>query len=109
MGKNAIHPSAAAARSISKATMKVFMPKQGLPRHYSADVDLWMDCGAHGKVALSHAADDFVIAARAKRVPACNVQIVLVVDGHKYERPARLPLGMSADNREAVLSDIPPF
>jgi hypothetical protein len=85
---------------------------EGPEKQYSADVDLWLDCGHHGKVQLTHASATFVIAAVAVCLPACLATIILTVDGQKYERPVKLVGGMSPNSREAmVLSDdhISPF
>ena len=84
------------------------MKKQG----YSAEVGIWIDCGAHGRIALSQASSTFVIAAESRSVPPCDAQIILTVDGRRHSRPVMLVSGMSPANRQAtVLSrdDVSPF
>ena len=75
----------------------------GSPKNYSAEVDLWLDCGPHGVVPLSQASSTFVIAATATTVPPCAAMIVLTVDGRRYERPVELVNGMSEVDREAMV------
>ena len=70
---------------------------------HSAHVDLWMDCGEHGKVQLSQAADTFVIATNAVSIPPCDARIVITVDGYQFVRPVQLVNGMAAPAREAML------
>ena len=79
---------------------------------YSADIEMWMDCGDLGRVDLHQASTTFVIAREARDLPPCDAVIVLVVDGKTYTRPVSLPGGMSQDDPEAVVlsrDDVSPF
>jgi hypothetical protein len=72
------------------------------PNH-SANIDLWIDCGCHGKVQLSQASERFVIAATPTVIPPCEARIILSIDGFLYERPVQLVDGFSASSREAAV------
>jgi len=70
---------------------------------YSADVNMWIDCGVHGCVALTHTASTFVIAADAHELPACDAELILTIDGRRYVRPIRLVNGMTRMSRKAMI------
>jgi hypothetical protein len=70
---------------------------------YSAEVNLWLDCGAHGTVPLTHAAPTFVIAAIEASFPECMARVIVSIDGRRSERSVQLVNGMSPPNREAMI------
>jgi hypothetical protein len=69
---------------------------------YSAEVDMWLDCGEHGTIPLAQVASTFVIAASPVNLPACIARLILMIDGRQLERRVRLSAGMSG--REAQIS-----
>jgi hypothetical protein len=81
--------------------------------NYSAEVDMWMECGEHGNVPLAQAASTFVISAIPATVPAaCIALIVLMIDGKRLERPVRLVSSLSPESPKAMVSShdsIAPF
>jgi hypothetical protein len=71
--------------------------------NYSAVVDIWMDCFSRGKVRLSQVASSFVIADAGAEVPAGPANIILTVDGRKYERRVRLVTNLTAANPYSLI------
>jgi hypothetical protein len=71
--------------------------------NYSAEVDIWLDCGELGIIPLSQASSTFVIADTAIDLPACEARIILKVDSRKYERKVTLVNGMSQTSRQAMI------
>jgi hypothetical protein len=67
---------------------------------HSAAVDMWLDCGPHGTVPLSHVSSTFVITAAPVSIPKCDARILLAVDGQRFDRHVTLPDGVSPDSRE---------
>ncbi|HEY7116928.1 MAG TPA: hypothetical protein VH475_10100 [Tepidisphaeraceae bacterium] len=85
---------------------------QATTEHYSAEIDMWIDCGEYGQVPLEQAASTFVITALPVSIPACIARIVLMIDGRRHERPVRLVSGLSPGVRKAMISahdDVAPF
>ena len=78
---------------------------------YSADVDIWPDCGPHGRFPLAQAASTFVIAVEALQIPPCDAEIILTIGGTKRTRPVKLVNGMSATREAMILSrdSVSPF
>jgi hypothetical protein len=71
--------------------------------NYSAAVDMWLDCYSRGKVRLAHVASSFVIADAGAEVPAGPANIILTVDGRKYERRVRLLDNLSPTNLHSLV------
>jgi hypothetical protein len=79
---------------------------------YSAEVDMWMDCGPHGRVPLRQISSTFVITAEPREMPVCEALIVYTVDGRRYARPVVLVNGMSKPRREVMVlsrDEVSPF
>jgi hypothetical protein len=79
---------------------------------HSAEVEMWLECGDHGLVALSQAAPTFVIAAKPVFVPACDARLIMIVDGQRFEHSVQLVNGMTTTRREATIcldESVPPF
>lgn len=72
------------------------------PNH-SAEIDMWLDCGALGRISLSHVSSTFVVAAEAANIPACDARIILTVDGQQFVRPIKLVQGLSQSCRESMI------
>ena len=73
------------------------------PKGFSASVRIWLRYGDH-LIPLSHCASTFVIAAQPVDLPAGEAQIVLEVDGTRFERPVTLPGGMRIDTLETPVT-----
>jgi hypothetical protein len=48
---------------------------------HSAEVEMWLDCGEHGRVDLSRITPKSVVAKEARHVPPCIAELVVCVDG----------------------------
>lgn len=70
---------------------------------HSAEVDIYIDCGEFGRIPLSQASSTFVIAESAVKVPPCDAEIVIIIDGRQYERKVKLIHGMDPRSREAMV------
>lgn len=55
-------------------------------------------------IPLCHSSSTFVIAREPVDLPAGEAEIILEVDGTRYQRPVTLPGGMRSDSREALVS-----
>lgn len=66
-----------------------------LTANYSSTVDMWMDCGEHGRIPLSQISSTFVISAIPATLPACFARLILIIDGKRLERKIKLVNGMA--------------
>ena len=73
------------------------------PTGFSTSVRIWLRYGDR-LISLSHCAATFVIAAHPVELPAGEGEIVLEVDGNRFERPVTLPGGMRIDTLETPVS-----
>jgi hypothetical protein len=79
--------------------------------NYSADVGMWLDCFAHGKVPLAQVSSSFIIAGEPVDIPPGPAKVVVTVDGTRYERLVQLVKGLSRHARHALVEprEQPPF
>jgi hypothetical protein len=78
---------------------------------HSADVQIWLDCGVHGRVDLSRESPRSVVAKAPHEIPACVAELVVSVDGRCRRTLINLR-GFTKGRLAAVadsISDVAPF
>ena len=70
---------------------------------YSAEIDMWLDCGSLGRLPLRQTAPTFVIVAEPRDIPACDAEIVYTIDGRPHRRAVRLVNGVSTQSVETMV------
>jgi hypothetical protein len=68
---------------------------------HSSNVDMWLDCGEHGKVPLSRITPTLVVAHSAVDIPPCTADLVIVVDGKMICHRVDVTTGFSPTRRAA--------
>jgi hypothetical protein len=78
---------------------------------HSAEVEAWLDCGEHGRIALSRITPKSIVAKTPCDVPPCLADLVVVVDGEVLRRRVSLS-GFAGGRRVTLLratEDVAPF
>lgn len=80
---------------------------------HSADVDLWLDCGSHGKIPLSRISPTAIVAIDRNAVfPIGPGRLVVVVDGEQTIVPVQVSPGTPSNRgsaRVVVADEAAPF
>jgi len=79
---------------------------------HSADVEMWLDCGVHGKSKLSRITPNSVILSQSFDAPPCEGELIVFVDSKRIVRRVRLVRGVSKSRNMAFVypfDDIAPF
>lgn len=85
---------------------------QPVPFSYSAVVEMWLDCGEHGRVPLARITPKGVVAKEPTSVPPCKAKLVVNVDGQTMATPVMLSKGFTPRStlaRVISLDDSIPF
>ena len=85
---------------------------QTLHSSHSAEVEAWLDCGDHGRIALSRITPTLAIAKAARDIPPCFADLVITVDGRAIRNRVNLPSGFRNGGRAArmvTVEDVAPF
>jgi hypothetical protein len=70
---------------------------------HSADVEMWLDCGEHGRLGLSRITPKSVVAKSVPQdIPRCRAELVVTVDGRQLSRWVDV-LGFSRGRRVALV------
>jgi hypothetical protein len=80
--------------------------------NHSADVEMWLDCGAHGKIPLRRITPSSVVLKESRTVPPCDATLVVVVDGKRMTRRVNLTKGISENRAMARIlpvNEVAPF
>src|SRR5438105_4098188 len=62
---------------------------------HSADVEIWLECGEHGRVDLCRITPRSVVAKERREIPPCYADLVVSVDGRIRRIPVNLSSGFS--------------
>jgi hypothetical protein len=79
---------------------------------HSADVQMWLDCGEYGRVALSRITPKCVVAKDQHEIPPCHADLVVCIDGRCRRNRINLTRGFSRGRLAALIypvSDVAPF
>lgn len=73
------------------------------PSSHSADVQMWLDCGPHGIVALGRITPKSVVAKHSCDIPPCFADLVVTVDGHRLHSRVNVSTGFSKGRLAALV------
>src|SRR5579862_3557718 len=62
---------------------------------HSADVEMWLDCGPHGKSRLSRSTPNPVVLSQSFDAPPCEADLIVYVDNKRMARRVKLIRGIS--------------
>jgi hypothetical protein len=71
------------------------------PFGHSAEVLMWLDCGAHGLVELSRISPKSVVAKYAQNIPPCDADLVVTVDDHCIVKRVNIARGFPRGRQAA--------
>ena len=72
---------------------------------------MWLECGPHGRIDLSRITPKAVVAKVPQKIPPCDADLVVVVDGERTQQRVNLPRGFSGGSAAMMrlVTDIAPF
>jgi hypothetical protein len=79
---------------------------------HSADVEMWLDCGPHGKSKLRRITRKSVVLSQPFDAPPCEGELIVFVDSKRIVRRVRLGRGVSKSRSMAFaypVDDTAPF
>jgi hypothetical protein len=79
---------------------------------HSADVKMWLECGAFGRVELSRITPTLLVGKPSHDVPACDADLVITIDGRPLRSRVNLSSGFSKRRqaaRFAPVTEVAPF
>jgi hypothetical protein len=79
---------------------------------HSAEVEMWLECGAHGRVNLCRITPKSVVARESREIPPCFADLVVSVDGRIHRTPVNLSSGFRKGRLAALIqpvTDVAPF
>jgi hypothetical protein len=79
---------------------------------HSAEVEMWLDCGQHGKAVLRKITPNSVILWDSFDAPPCHADLIVRVDGKLMSRRVDVVSGLSKHAQIATvlpIDDIAPF
>jgi hypothetical protein len=85
---------------------------QPLYSSHSADVQMWLDCGEHGRLALTRVTPKSVVAEAPRDIPPCRAELIVAVDGRFLRNTVNLASGFSRGRSVALVlpvDDVAPF
>ena len=69
---------------------------------HSAEVEMWLDCGEHGKAKLRRIAPNSVVLWESFNAPPCDADLIVQVDGKSMTRRVKVG-GLSANRLVAKI------
>lgn len=77
------------------------------PASHSADVEIWLDCGQYGRIAVSRVTAKSVVTVEPPQdIPPCYARLVVTVDGHQMHDNVNVTSGFSRGRRFARVRSV---
>jgi hypothetical protein len=79
---------------------------------HSADVQMWLDCGEHGRAKLKRVTPTSVVLWQSFDAPPCEADLIVFIDGVKHVVRVHLERGLARNRLVATIrpiDDVAPF